>query len=109
MLNGRRIVLVSWLPFALVHVVAIASAVAVGFSWKLLGLALALYYGRMAFTTIGYHRYFSHRTFKTSRWFQFLLAFFAETSAQKGVLWGAAHHHVHHPYSYLAGTPPSPN
>jgi stearoyl-CoA desaturase (delta-9 desaturase) len=108
MSNGRRIELVSCIPFALVHVVAIAGAVAVGFSWKLLGLALALYYGRMAFTTIGYHRYFSHRTFKTSRWFQFVLAFLAETSAQKGVLWWAAHHRVHHRYSDLAGDPHSP-
>jgi stearoyl-CoA desaturase (delta-9 desaturase) len=108
MSNGRRIELVSCIPFALAHVVAIAGAVAVGFSWKLLGLALALYYGRMAFTTIGYHRYFSHRTFKTSRWFQFVLAFLAETSAQKGVLWWAAHHRVHHRYSDLAGDPHSP-
>ena len=47
----------------------------------------------------GYHRYFSHRSYKTSRVFQFLLAFFAMTSAQKGVLWWAAHHRHHHRYS----------
>ena len=46
-----------------------------------------------------YHRYFSHRTFKTSRWFQFALAFLAQTSAQKGVLWWAAHHRHHHKHS----------
>ena len=38
-----------------------------------------------------YHRYFSHRTYETSRWFQFLLAFVAQSSAQRGALWWAAH------------------
>jgi stearoyl-CoA desaturase (Delta-9 desaturase) len=53
----------------------------------------------MAGTTIGYHRYASHRAFRTSRFFQFVLAFWAETSAQKGMLWWAAHHRNHHRYS----------
>ena len=57
------------------------------------------YFARMTFVTIGYHRYFSHRSFKTSRWFQFVLAFLAESSAQKGALWWAAHHRDHHKYS----------
>ena len=63
------------------------------FDWA---LALALYVIRMFFITAGYHRYFSHRTFKTSRVFQFLLAFFAQTSMQKGALWWAANHRIHH-------------
>jgi len=46
----------------------------------------------MFFVTAGYHRYFSHRSFKTSRWFQFVIAFMAMSSSQKGVLWWAAHH-----------------
>jgi stearoyl-CoA desaturase (delta-9 desaturase) len=62
-------------------------------------LAVASYYLRMFGVTAGYHRYFSHRSYKTSRVFQFLLAFLAMTSAQKGVLWWAAHHRHHHRYS----------
>jgi stearoyl-CoA desaturase (delta-9 desaturase) len=46
--------------------------------------------------TGGYHRYFSHRTYKTSRWFQFILAFLAQSTSQKGALWWAAHHRTHH-------------
>lgn len=65
-----------------------------------------LYVVRMFFVTAGYHRYFSHRTFKTSRWFQFVLAFMSETSAQKGVLWWAANHRIHHKYS---DTPDDPH
>src|SRR2546429_4369445 len=45
------------------------------------------------------HRYFSHRSFKTSRVFQFIIAFMAMSSSQKGVLWWAAHHRHHHRYS----------
>jgi stearoyl-CoA desaturase (delta-9 desaturase) len=60
---------------------------------------VALYAFRMWAVTAGYHRYFSHRTYKTSRVFQFLLAFAAQTSVQKGVLWWAAHHRDHHKYS----------
>src|SRR5215470_10147463 len=106
--DGRKIDLVSCLPFLLVHATALAGAVLVGFSWNLLALALSLYFARMAFTTIGYHRYFSHRSFKTSRPFQFVLAFLAHTSAQKGALWWAAHHRIHHRYSDLPGDPHSP-
>ncbi len=53
----------------------------------------------MVGVTAGYHRYFSHRAYKTSRVFQFLLAVLAQTSAQKGVLWWAAHHRHHHKHS----------
>lgn len=49
--------------------------------------------------TAGYHRYFSHRSYKTGRIFQFLLALLAMSSAQKGVLWWAAHHRDHHRFS----------
>jgi stearoyl-CoA desaturase (delta-9 desaturase) len=49
--------------------------------------------------TAGYHRYFAHRSFHTSRLFQFVLAFGAQTSAQKGALWWAAHHRRHHRYA----------
>ena len=49
--------------------------------------------------TAGYHRYFSHRAYATSRPFQFLLAFLAQSSGQKSVLWWAAKHRHHHLFS----------
>ncbi len=76
---------------------------ATSFDWI---VCITLYVVRMFFVTAGYHRYFSHRTFKTSRWFQFVLAFMSETSAQKGVLWWAANHRIHHKYS---DTPEDPH
>ena len=87
------------LPFYLVHVAAVVGVAMVGWSWKGAVLALALYYVRMFGVTGGYHRYFSHRTYRTSRAFQFVLACLAQTSIQKGALWWAAHHRDHHKYS----------
>lgn len=85
-------------PFVVIHLVPLAAPF-LGFRWYYPLLALGSYYFRMFWVTIGYHRYFSHRSFKTSRAFQFVLAFMAMTSAQKGVLWWAAHHRDHHRYS----------
>ncbi len=59
----------------------------------------ALYVIRMFGITAGFHRYFSHRSFKTSRGFQFFLAFLGQSSAQRGVLWWASKHRHHHKYS----------
>lgn len=71
--------------------------------------ALALYLIRIWFVTAGYHCYFSHRAFKTSRVFQFLLAAGAQTSAQGSVLRWAAAHRYHHAHADLPGDLHSPN
>jgi stearoyl-CoA desaturase (delta-9 desaturase) len=96
--NGEALSLLQCVPFAAVHV-ATLGVLFVHFRWWYPLLALALYAVRMFFVTAGYHRYFSHRTYKTTRLFQFLLAAMAETSMQKGVLWWAAHHRHHHRFS----------
>src|SRR3989475_3704414 len=96
--NGALIFLVRSLPCILVHIACLA-AFFIGFRWSWLIVCLALFYVRMFFVTGGYHRYFSHRSFKTSRVFQFIMAVLATTSTQKGVLWWAANHRHHHRYS----------
>jgi stearoyl-CoA desaturase (Delta-9 desaturase) len=96
--NGARISLISSLPFVLFHVAAV-SVLLVRFKWSYLVACVLCYEIRMFFVTAGYHRYFSHRSFKTSRWFQFVIAWMAMSSSQKGVLWWAAHHRHHHRYS----------
>ena len=58
--------------------------------------------------TVGLHRYFSHHSFKTSRGFQFLLAFAGCTALQKGPLWWAIHHRLHHRHSDRPDDPHSP-
>jgi stearoyl-CoA desaturase (delta-9 desaturase) len=87
------------LPFWGLHVAAVVGVWMVGFSWSGLALAIGLYFARMFFVTGVYHRYFSHRAYKTSRPFQFLLALLGGMSVQKGALWWAGHHRHHHKFS----------
>ena len=86
------------LPFFLVHLAPLG-LLWTGFGAREAALVVGLYVARMFFITAGFHRYFAHHAYKTSRAFQFVLAFLASSSCQKGVLWWAAHHRAHHRYS----------
>ncbi len=87
------------IPYWGLHAGAIYGAIHVGVTWAAVLWALGMYAVRLFFVTAAYHRYFSHRTFKTSRWFQFVLALGAQATGQKGVLWWAGHHRRHHKHS----------
>jgi len=71
----------------------------VGWSWTAVITGFLLYVVRMFAITAGYHRYFSHRAFRTSRAGQFCLAVVGASAAQRGPLWWAAHHRHHHELS----------
>lgn len=81
--------------FAAIHLGALG-ALLTGVTWGAVAFLVIFYLVGMFAITGGYHRYFSHRTYKTSRVFQFILAFLAQSTAQRGVLWWAAHHRRHH-------------
>ena len=61
-----------------------------GFSWVAVLALVITYLTRVFALTAGFHRYFSHRSFKTHRWFQFVLAWVGTSSAQLGPMWWAA-------------------
>jgi stearoyl-CoA desaturase (delta-9 desaturase) len=86
------------IPFLLVHLATFA-AVLTGVTTSALVVCVVLYVVRMFGVTAGYHRYFSHRSFKTGRVMQFAFAFLAQSSAQRGILWWAAKHRHHHKHS----------
>ena len=86
------------IPFVLVHLACFA-AIWTGVTAEALVLCVVLYWVRMVGVTAGYHRYFAHRTFKTSRAGRFLLALIAQSSAQRGPIWWAAVHRHHHKHS----------
>ena len=88
----------SALPFVLVHL-ACVGAIWSDVTWEAVAIGFTLYWLRIFAIGAGYHRYFSHRAYSTSRVFQFVLAFLAQTSAQKSVLWWAAKHRHHHLHS----------
>jgi stearoyl-CoA desaturase (delta-9 desaturase) len=94
----RRIGWIGATPFILIHLLAFG-AIWTGVTPAAAICCGVLYFVRMFAVTGAYHRYFSHRTYKTSRAFQFVLAFLAQSSAQRGALWWAAHHRHHHRYS----------
>jgi stearoyl-CoA desaturase (delta-9 desaturase) len=99
---------VTGLVFFAAHLVAIGGAIVIGWSAAAAAWLFITYAVRMFAITGGYHRYFAHRTFKTSRAFQFILALLAMSTAQQGVLWWAAHHRNHHKNSDQAGDTHSP-
>lgn len=76
---------------------------------SLVGCLVATYVIRMFGVTAGYHRYFGHRSYKLDRGAQFAMAFLAQTSAQKGALWWAANHRLHHRESDQEGDVHSPS
>src|SRR5580692_11242889 len=86
------------IPFFSVHVIGIL-AIFTGISWPAIAMCLFMYYARMFAITGIYHRYFSHRTYKTSRFFQFIMAWWGASCAQQGPLWWAADHRHHHKFS----------
>ena len=91
---------ITWtkLPFFGVHLACFA-LIWTGITWKAALLCAALYLIRMFGITAGYHRYFAHRSYRTSRLFQFVLAWIGCCALQKGPLWWAAHHRHHHQHS----------
>ena len=85
--------------FLVFHVAFLLATVWVSPTVPAVVLGVFLYWLRMFGVTAGYHRYFSHRTFKTSRVFAFILACLAQSSAQRGVIWWASNHRHHHRFS----------
>ena len=95
--EDNRLLMVSS-PIFLMHVIALG-AIFTGFSWAALIALVITYAVRVFALTAGFHRYFSHRAFKTSRFFQFVLAWVGTSSAQLGPMWWAANHRHHHQHS----------
>ena len=92
---------VDWLramPFLLLHLGCLG-VIWVGTSTVAVAVAIGLYLLRMFAITGFYHRYFSHRSFRASRPVQFLMAVLGASAVQRGPLWWAAHHRIHHRHS----------
>jgi stearoyl-CoA desaturase (Delta-9 desaturase) len=96
--SSTDIVYPSTIPFIIVHLVCFA-AIWTGVTASAVALGIGLYWLRIFAIGAGYHRYFSHRAYETSRTFQFVLAALAQSTSQKSVLWWAANHRDHHLHS----------
>ncbi|WLQ12756.1 acyl-CoA desaturase [Hahella aquimaris] len=94
-------------PFVGIHLACLA-ALWVGWSPVAVWVAVAAYLVRMFAITAFYHRYFAHKSFRTSRPVQFIFAVLGASATQRGPLWWAAHHRHHHRTSDTEADPHSP-
>lgn len=65
-------------------------------SWLLFGISFALLYSSGLAITAGYHRLFSHQTYKTNRWVEAVMVFFGTLATQGSVIRWANDHRLHH-------------
>ncbi|MEI6085776.1 MAG: acyl-CoA desaturase, partial [Verrucomicrobiota bacterium] len=93
-----KIEIIRILPFVILHLGCLG-VIWTGWSWTAVGVAAGLYLVRMFAVTAFYHRFFSHKTFSTSRPMQFLFAVVGAAAAQRGPLWWAYQHRHHHQHS----------
>src|ERR1700735_5540218 len=84
--HDERIDVLRALPFVAIHVVCIF-VLWVGTSPIAVAVAFLMYAIRMFAMTGFYHRYFAHRTFRTSRTMQFVFAVIGSSAVQRGPLW----------------------
>jgi stearoyl-CoA desaturase (delta-9 desaturase) len=98
LLRDEKVTYFASIPFFLTHLVCFA-AFWTGVRLVDIAVCLGLYLFRMMALTTGYHRYFAHRTYQTSRPFQFIVALLGTLCVQKGPLWWAGHHRHHHKHS----------
>src|SRR3989440_8381494 len=96
--DDEDVIYPSAVPFVLVHLACFGAFLS-GITWQAFAICVALYWVRIFAIGAGYHRYFSHRAYATSRVFQFVLAVLAQSTVQKSVLWWAAKHRHHHLHS----------
>jgi stearoyl-CoA desaturase (delta-9 desaturase) len=87
------------LGFGGLHAAAVVLPFFVSVTWVGLALLVATYSVRVFGLTAGFHRYFAHRGYKTSRWFQFALGCMGASALQRGPIWWAGHHRSHHKHS----------
>lgn len=108
--NRPQVNTVSWptlVGFIAIHLACFA-AIWTGVTAEALIICAVLYVLRVFGITGGFHRYFAHRGYSTSRVFQFIMAWFGQMSLQRGVLWWAAKHREHHRDSDLPSDAHSP-
>ncbi len=104
----RRVALATILIPAIGMVVAIASIPVIGFGLQALSLLLAMHLLTMLGITVGYHRHFAHRAFKSRGVVRFVLAALAGMAAQGPLIHWVSNHRRHHQFSDQEGDPHSP-
>jgi stearoyl-CoA desaturase (delta-9 desaturase) len=98
--------------FIVVPLLAVVAAIPVAWggwlSWVDLALMAVFYVITAIGITVGYHRYFTHRSFKAGRGVKIALALMGSYALEGGLSQWVADHRKHHKYSDAPGDPHSP-
>jgi stearoyl-CoA desaturase (delta-9 desaturase) len=89
-------------------VAAIPFAWGWGLGWHDVVIAAVFYWISGLGITVGYHRYFTHGSFKAKTWLRVALAFAGSMAMQGPVITWVSDHRRHHKYSDKEGDPHSP-
>ncbi len=89
-------------------VAAIPMAWGWGMSWLDLGLMIFMYYLGCHGITVGFHRYFTHGSFKANRGLRVALAIAGSMAVEGPIVRWVADHRRHHKFSDAEGDPHSP-
>jgi stearoyl-CoA desaturase (delta-9 desaturase) len=96
--GNNKILFIRALPFIALHLICVYAFFEPVTAFALIVCAVS-YSIRMFSITGIYHRYFSHKSFKLNRVWQFIFAVLGCAAVQRGPLWWAAHHRHHHQFS----------
>jgi stearoyl-CoA desaturase (delta-9 desaturase) len=113
-IGGRRNGWTQFVVYLFVAIPMIALVAAIpfawgwGLSWTDVALAVVFFYLSGLGVTIGYHRYFTHSSFKAKRWLRVVLALAGGMAVQGPVIIWVADHRRHHAFSDRDGDPHSP-
>ena len=77
-------------------------------SWTDVAIASVFYGVSGLGITVGYHRYFTHASFKAKRWLRVTLAVAGSLAVEGEIIQWVSDHRRHHAYSDLDGDPHSP-
>jgi stearoyl-CoA desaturase (delta-9 desaturase) len=98
--------------FIVVPLLAVVTAVPFAWGWGLGWTDLAIMFVFYAVSglgvTVGYHRHFTHGSFKAKRWLRIAMAIAGALSVEMSVIDWVAVHRRHHKYSDKEGDPHSP-
>jgi stearoyl-CoA desaturase (delta-9 desaturase) len=110
--SKRSIEQISLLLFICIPFLALAAAVPLawgrGLSWLDVGLMVGMYFLGCHGITIGFHRYFTHGSFKAKRPLRIALAIAGSLAVEGPIVRWVADHRRHHKFSDAEGDPHSP-
>src|ERR1700733_14663956 len=96
----------------LLPLIGLAVAIPVGWGWGLsvldLSMAVIAYVATGLAVTVGYHRGFTHRSFKARRGLRIALAIGGALAVEGSAVQWVANHRRHHAFSDREGDPHSP-